>query len=372
MVSNNSGDGMNVLVLQGGGALGSYQGGVVQAAFEAENHVDWVAGVSIGAINSALVAGNPIPRRVERIRAFWDLVSSGPELPWQPTDGLHAAINEFSAALVTVTGVSGFFQHHFPPRALYGAGLPGPISYYDTSPLRETLLKLVDFDLINSKQTRLSVGAVDVETGNVVYFDNFKETIRPEHIMASGALPPGFPPVEIDGRHYWDGGLVSNTPLQYVLDCAVDEDMSILQVDLFPSRGPMPATMDEASVREKDIRYSSRTRLNTDMQVDLHRSKEAIRRLLQKLPPELRDDPDVKHLAERSKEPAIAVLQLIYRSRPYESSAKDYEFSRTTMLEHWTAGLADAQRSLDHPDWKNRKRHERGIAVYDLTRPGGQ
>jgi NTE family protein len=363
-------DALNVLVLQGGGALGSYQAGVVEAVHDKAKYVNWAAGVSIGAINSSLIIGNPPARRVERLRAFWEIVSSGVPSPWRPSDGLHAVINQISAAMVTITGVPGFFQQHIPPRALYGAGLPGPISFYDTSPLRETLLKLVDFDLINSKKARLSVGAVEVETGNVVYFDNYKETIGPEHIMASGALPPGFPPIEIKGRHYWDGGLVSNTPLQYVLDGASDEDLSILQVDLFPARGPMPATLDEANVREKDIRYSSRTRLNTDDQVRIHRLKGSLRRLLAKLPPEFAHDPDVARLTKVSREPSIDILQLIYRSRPYESSAKDYEFSRATMLEHWMAGLEDAMRSLNHPDWTGRPHRQHGIAVYDLSHPG--
>ena len=359
--------GLNVLVLQGGGALGSYQAGVVEAVHAKSSLINWAAGVSIGAINSALIVGNPPERRIERLRAFWELVTSGTDALWWPSDGVHAAANQFNAAMVAVMGVPGFFRHYFPPRALYAAGLPGPISFYDTTPLKETLLRFIDFDLINAKKARLSVGAVDVQTGNVVFFDNFKEEIRPEHILASGALPPGFPPVEIGGRFYWDGGLVSNTPLQYVFDCAVDEDLTILQVDLFPARGPLPTTLDEASVREKDIRYSSRTRLNTDDQVAMHRTKAAFRRLLKKLPPELRDDPDVVQLAARAREPSITIFQLIYRSRPYEGSAKDYEFSRATMMEHWAAGLQDAKHSLDHPDWQRLKTPEHGVVVYDLT-----
>lgn len=361
---------LHVAVLQGGGALGSYQAGVIEAAHKRGVVVDWAAGVSIGAINSALIVGNPPERRIQRLREFWELISSGLGRTWWATDRVHASVNELNAAMVTVMGVPGFFRHHFPPRALYGAGLPGPVSFYDTAPLKETLLKLVDFDLINSRKTRLSVGAVDLETGNVVFFDNHTHTILPEHIMASGALPPGFPPVKIDGRYYWDGGLVSNTPLQHVLDCATDENISILQVDLFPARGPLPQTLDEATVREKDIRYSSRTRLNTDDQVKIHRTKAALRRLLSKLPPELRDDEDAVHLEEQVKEPSISILQLIYRSRPYESSAKDYEFSRSTMLEHWAAGLDDAGRSFDHPDWQKRGR-SLGIHLYDVDHPYG-
>lgn len=364
---------LHVLVLQGGGALGSYQAGIVEVLSESETSLDWVAGVSIGAINAALIAGNPPERRVERLREFWGIVTStGGIGPWWGTDGGHALINAANATWVTIAGAPGFFSHHFPPRALYPAGAPGPISYYDTAPLRETLLRLVDFDLINSRQTRLSVGAVDVETGNNIYFDNTELTIRPEHIMASGALPPGFPTVEIDGRHYWDGGLVSNTPLQHVLDNAEDDDMIVLQVDLFPARGRFPKTLDEASSREKDIRYSSRTRLNTDQQVHLHRVKESIRRLIKKLPAELRQDPDALFLADRSREPSITIYQMIFRNRSYEGSSKDYEFSRSTMLEHWAAGAADARRSIQLDEWVDRRKRGPGIKVFDLTLPKGQ
>ena len=369
MASSKTDDPLRVLVLQGGGALGSYQAGVGEALHELRAAPHWVAGISIGAINAALIAGNAPERRLERLRAFWDLVTSGVQVaPWWPTDGAHALFNEAAAAWGTVTGAPGFFGHYLPPRALYPKCAPGPLGYYDTSPLKRTLEELVDFDLINAKTVRLSVGAVDVETGNFAYFDNHEREIRPEHIMASGALPPGFPPVEIDGRLYWDGGLVSNTPLQYVLDCATDEAVDILQIDLFPARGAAPVTLADVAEREKDIRYSSRTRLNTDQQVELHRTKEAFRRLIEKLPPELRDDPDARYLAERSREASIAILQLIYRGRPYEGGAKDYEFSRATMLEHWAAGAQDARRSLNHPDWTDRPRGQHGVAVYDLTR----
>lgn len=369
MASRNAQDALRVLVLQGGGALGSYQAGVAEALDELKASPDWVSGISIGAINAALIAGNPCERRLDRLREFWDLVTSGVQFGgWWPNDRAHALFNELAAAWTTVSGAPGFFAHHVPPRALYPAGAPGPVSYYDTSPLKATLERLVDFDLINSKAVRLSVGAVDVETGNFVYFDNHEREIRPEHIMASGALPPGFPPVEIDGRFYWDGGLVSNTPLQFVLDCATDEHVDVLQVDLFPARGPLPKTLADVAEREKDIRYSSRTRLNTDQQVELHRTKSALRRLVKRLPTELRDDPDVRFLEERAREASIAILQLIYRGRAYEGGVKDYEFSRATMLEHWAAGAEDARRSLNHPDWTDRPRGRHGVAVYDLTR----
>lgn len=357
-----------VLVLQGGGALGSYQAGVVEALAETGVEPAWVAGISIGAINAALIAGNPPELRLQRMRMFWERVTSGLQLqPWWPTDAAHAAFNEWSAAWGTITGAPGFFSQWFPPRALYPASTPGPVSYYDTAPLRQTLLDLVDFDRINDAKTRFSVGAVNVETGNMKWFDNHdKEPITPEHVMASGALPPGFPAVKIGDCHYWDGGLVSNTPLQRVLDAAEPEaeKMTIFQVDLFPARGPLPETLANVAERDKDIRYSSRTRMTTDAEKRIHELKAAFRRLAKKLPPELRDDADVALLGQHSTERSVAIMQLIYMRKAYEGSAKDYEFSRATMLEHWAAGAEDARRGLKAPGWINLKRKQ-GIVTFD-------
>ncbi|GJD50101.1 hypothetical protein OPKNFCMD_2838 [Methylobacterium crusticola] len=362
-------DESRVLVLQGGGALGSYQAGVAEAMQEGDLAPDWIAGISIGAINAALMAGNPPERRIERLRAFWERVSSGIRVtPWWPGEQAREMFNAWSAAWGATVGVPGFFAPRVPPAALYPAGAPEALSHYDTAPLRETLESLIDFDRINRRETRLSVGAVNIRTGNFAYFDNHRQRIGPEHVMASGALPPGFPPVEIDGEHYWDGGLVSNTPLQYVLDEERVRDLAIFQVDLFSARGPMPRTLSEASEREKDIRYSSRTRLNTDDQIQIHKAKTAFRRLAEKLPAELAQDPDVAFLSEVSHENAVTILQLIYRRKNYESDAKDYEFSRQTMLEHWAAGRSDVRRSLRHRDWLARCRPDQGVAVFDLTR----
>jgi NTE family protein len=243
------------------------------------------------------------------------------------------------------------------------------LSLYDTTPLKAPLERLVDFDRINSGETRLSVGAVNVRTGNFAYFDNTKQTIRAEHIMASGALPPGFPPVEIDGEAYWDGGIVSNTPLQYVLDEQGAETLMVFQVDLFSARGEMPKTVLEAAEREKDIRFSSRTRLNTDMNLSLHRAKVALARLLEQLPPELTELEDLALVRELARENAVSVVQLIYRSKIYEGNSKDYEFSRATMLEHWASGHADVRRTLCDEAWL---KHPllRGTATYDLTGDG--
>lgn len=358
-----------VLVLQGGGALGSYQAGVVEALQEADLTPGWVAGISIGAINAALIAGNPPHQRLDRLRAFWDRASSGVQLeaPW-PGEQARAAFNELSAAWGAAVGVPGFFAPRFPPAALYPPGAREALSVYDTAPLRASLLEFVDFDRINRRETRLSVGAVNIRTGNFVYFDNRRDRIGPEHVMASGALPPGLPPVEIDGEHYWDGGLVSNTPLQYVLDEKTVRDLTIFQVDLFSARGPMPRTITEASEREKDIRYSSRTRLNTDVERRAHLTKAAWARVLAKLPADLREDPDVDFLIDECSENAVTIVQLIYRRKTYEGNTKDYEFSRQTMREHWAAGRSDVLRSLRHHEWTARCRPDQGIAVFDLTR----
>ena len=359
-----------ILVLQGGGALGAYQAGVFEALGAAYREPHWVAGISIGAINAALIAGNPPNARLHKLREFWELLSSAlpsPGFGAPPSSGARQALNEANAAQVMLFGVPGFFSPRVPPAPLQPQGTPEAISYYDTSPLRLTLERMVDFDRINSGSTRLSVGAVNVRTGNFEYFDSSKQRIDVRHIMASGALPPGFAPVEIDGEFYWDGGLVSNTPLQYVLDQPGKLRRVVFQVDLFAAAGAMPATMAEVSEREKDIRYSSRTRLNTAMELDRQVMAQAAKRLIAKLPPALKNDPDVKALARMRGESAVDVVHLIYRSKHYESQSKDYEFSRVSMHEHWAAGRADMAHTLRDPRWLKRPRSSYGVHVFDLA-----
>ena len=360
-------------MLQGGGALGAYQAGVYETLAAMGHTPDWVAGISIGAINAALIAGNPPARRVERIREFWEGVSSVPFGPQPLPASEHAAagtrdvVNETNATIAMLFGVAGFFSPRVPAAPFQPPGTTAAISYYDTEPLRQTLERLVDFDLVNSRTVRLSVGAVSVKSGNFVYFDSARQRIDARHIMASGALPPGFPPIEIDGEYFWDGGLVSNTPLQYVLDQPGRKRRLVFQVDLFAARGEMPANLAEANEREKDIRYSSRTRLTTTYELRRQATLQAARRLVDKLPASLRDDPDAKALAALPVEPAVAVVHLIYRSKHYESQSKDYEFSRASMLEHWAAGMADTQSTLEDPRWLARERHAEGVHVFDMT-----
>jgi NTE family protein len=332
-----------VLVFQGGGALGAYQAGAYEALAELGYQPDWVAGISIGAINAALIAGNPADRRVGRLRDFWENVSSrllGE--PMVPGSDARSVFNEVSAAMVSSAGVPGFFAPRIPPAFLMPPGSPEATSIYDTAPLRETLERLVDFRMLNSGTPRLSVGTVNISSGNFAYFDTADRALGPEHIMASGALPPGFPAVVIDGEAYWDGGLVSNTPLRYVLDDGGPrEDMCIFQVDLFSARGQVPQTLLEVAQREKDIRYSSRTRMNTDTFRDLQTMRRAARRLYRKLPGNLKNDPDAQYLEGCGCDAAITIVHLIHRTAAYETQSKDYEFSRLSVKEHWEAGRYD-------------------------------
>jgi NTE family protein len=365
-----------VLVLQGGGALGSYQAGAYQALCHFDFEPEWIAGISIGAVNAAIIAGNPREKRVDRLKEFWEMVSS--PVPWNPitSDGRgRSFFNETSAALIATFGVPGFFTPRFPPAPLWPQGSPQSQSYYDTAPLRATLEHLVDFDRINDLNTRLSVGAVSVTSGNFKYFDNFEfkklgKKIGPEHIMASAALPPGFPSIVIEGEHFWDGGIASNTPLDYVLDAEVNNDLLIFQVDLFSARGPLPVSLLEAAEREKDIRYSSRTRMNTDKNRQVHNTRVALRELIGKLPDYLKNDPSVEILCKAAKENTVTVVHLIYRSKNYESSSKDYDFSHIGMVEHWGAGVRDVHLSMRHKEWLERPQSGETMVTYDLTGDG--
>ena len=362
-----------VLVLQGGGALGSYQAGAYQALCHFDFEPDWIAGISIGAVNAAIIAGNDPDKRVARLKEFWEMVSA--PIPWNPllnTNHGRSAFNETSAALIATFGVPGFFTPRVPPAPLWPPGSPQSQSYYDTAPLKKTLERLVDFDRINDLKTRLSVGAVSVTTGNFRYFDNLEfkklgKKIGPEHIMASGALPPGFPSIEIEGEHYWDGGIASNTPLDYVLDQETKQDLLIFQVDLFSARGSLPHSLLEAAEREKDIRYSSRTRLNTDKNKQVHNARKAVKELISKLPENLRNDPSVAFLCEAAKENTVTVVHLIYRSKNYESSSKDYDFSHVALVEHWNAGVRDVHLSMRHEEWLERPQTGETMVTYDLT-----
>jgi len=366
------------LVLQGGGALGSYQAGVYHALAEAAICPDWVAGVSIGAVNSALIAGNPPKKRVEKLQEFWEAVSSPPLGPFDPYNRFFAVKDEFRHRLVNQTralfimllGAPDFFKPRFPPPVLWPSQQPDAVSYYDVAPLKTTLERLVDFDRINDGEMRFSVGAVNVRTGNFVYFDNTTHVIGPTHVIASGSLPPGFPATEVDGEYYWDGGIVSNTPLQWVLDSRPRLDTLAFQIDLWSARGEIPRDLMEAEVRLKDIQYSSRTRAATDRYKNVQKLRLAFARLLNEFPEELRARDEVKLLEKEADDKVCNIVQLIYNSKKYEGIVKDYEFSRRTMEEHWRAGFDDAMGALAHPEVLQLPNRLEGVRIFDFANMG--
>lgn len=357
------------LVLQGGGALGAYQAGVYQALHEVDIEPDWVSGVSIGAINSAIIAGNRRERRLERLRAFWERITER-KVWWYTPDGdvFREAQNVQSSLHTMLLGQPGFFEPRRINPWLAFAGARDATSFYDTAPLRETLLELVDFDLLNDRSVRFSVGAVNALSGNFAYFDSTQEVITPEHIMASGALPPAFPAVKIGTDYYWDGGIVSNTPLQHLL--AQDDTLNslIFQVDLFSARGPLPRTLTDVMGRHKDITYSSRTRLTTDLFQTLQNWKKKTHQALEKVPDDQLSDEERILRNELARMPEHTILQLIYQQKSYEGHAKDYEFSRPSMQEHWHSGYEDTKRTLTRKDWLAIPPDGAGIVTHDVHR----
>jgi len=362
------------LVLQGGGALGAYQGGVYQALAEADLHPDWVAGISIGAINSAIIAGNPPERRVERLRTFWEKVSQSPlgipVLPIQYNEFTHRLINQTRALGILLFGAPNFFAPRWPSPFLVPPANAVSMSFYDVSPVRTTLKEVVDFDHLNSGATRLSVGTVNIRAGNFLYFDTTTHKIGLDHILASGALPPGFPAVEIEGEYYWDGGLLSNTPLDWILESPDRRDTLTFQVDLWNAKGDMPRDLIEADLRQKEIRFSSRTRLSTDRFHKIQQLRRAMWELLKELPPSLRQNPHTEVLAAEADDKVYNIIELIYHAQNYEGTSKDYEFSRRTMEEHWTAGYNDAVRTLRHPEVLQRPTSPDGILTFDVATDG--
>lgn len=372
-----------VLLLQGGGALGAYQGGVYEALLAAGVAPCWIAGISIGAVNSAIIAGNPPDKRVEKLREFWEQVSDS-NLGWPgswpgawmaPWDDfsrggpIRGWLNQVAAGQIVAQGAPGFFTPRVPPPFMRSHASAGATSWYDTAALRSTLERLVDFDRIKSRELRFSVGAVNVRTGNFTYFDNATHVIGPEHIMASGALPPAFEAVEIEGELYWDGGLVSNTPLDWVLSSHSELDTLIFQVDLWSATGEAPGDLAEVGARAKEIQFSSRTRAATDSFRQRQQLRAVYNELLALMPPELAATPQAQLLARASDPAVYNIVQLVYRSPSYEGQSKDYEFSRRTMEEHWAAGRRDAQLTLAHPEVLTLPEGSNSVDVYDFISP---
>lgn len=359
------------LVLQGGGALGAYQGGVYEALAEAGIHPDWTAGVSIGAINAAIIAGNPAETRVDRLREFWTQATSSTLWHWPSLgDQTRNLVNQMNANFALACGANGFFCARPVTPWLQPGGTLEATSFYDTKALKQTLERLVDFDRLNAGMTRFSAGAVNVRTGNFVYFDNTTHTIGAEHVMASGALPPGFPAVEIEGEQYWDGGLVSNTSLQWMAETAPRRDTLTFQVDLWSARGDFPRNMLDVMTREKEIRYSSRTRAGTDQFKHAQRLRHTLADLVEKLPEDLKNSPEARLLGKEAEQKVYNIVQLIYRAKNYEGHSKDYEFSRLSMQEHWRAGYHDARRTLRHREVLQRPTNHEGVFIFDLDQDG--
>ena len=358
------------LVLQGGGALGSYQAGVAEALAEGGIEIDWVAGISIGAVNAALIAGNPPEKRVGALRDFWTTVSSSlPSFPILGDEREREFLHEWSAGFVALSGVPGFFRPRMLSPTFAPPGSAAALSYYDPSPLVATLDRLVNWDMVNKGPMRLSVGAVDVDSGNFRFFDTKRETIDARHIMASGALPPGFPPVEIDGCHYWDGGLVSNTPLTYLLEEQHGE-MLVFQVDLFAATAAeRPRTIMDVMAREKEIRFSSRTRQVSTEAMKILAAREAVRALLDELPAKLRETPAARKCAELATDCPVNLVQLIYRANAWEGGSRDYEFSARTMREHWQAGQAAVAQAMANARLVAENIATGKSASFDLSKP---
>jgi NTE family protein len=368
------------LVLQGGGALGSYQAGVYEGLAEVGIEPTRIAGVSIGALNTAIIAGNAPADRVEALRGFWRTISQpadafahiGASIPaWLGFEDMARKWSGAWAATRTLLeGQEGFFSPRvFAPFAGLGRKRPDQVSHYDTSALRKTLLKFANFDRINDGNIRVSVGAVNVRTGNLVYFDNSTMRLAPEHFIASGALPPGFPAVEIDGEFYWDGGLVSNTPLTEIVRESQHKDTLVFQVDLWSSRGKLPGDFLDVSERTKDIQYSSRTRAITAFMSQNQKHAQMIKALLEHIPEEVRlAHPLIREAQKTADGSATNVVHLIYKNKSFEGHYKDYEFSEYTMREHWASGLEDIRRSFGHPEWFDIPSREIGFVTRDVHR----
>lgn len=370
------------LVLQGGGALGAYQAGVYEGLHEAGIRPTWLAGISIGALNAAIIAGAPENERVTRLREFWETICATPvdwpgagdfsgnmpfgDLPF--AFDMRSTHNTLAATRALLVGQSGFFKPRFPPPFLSLFPGDSATSFYDTAPLRATLEKMVDFDRLNAGHVRVSVGAVNVRSGNLVYFDTADRPLRAEHFMASGALPPGFPAIEIDGEYYWDGGMVSNTPLSRILSSEPRQDTLTFQVDLWSAKGRLPYDLLEVASRQKDIQYSSKTRAITNHMLQMQKMRQALQQMLDKLPAAARKDPGIREATELASHKAHNIVHLIYQSKTFEGHSKDYEFGPEAMREHWRSGLEDIRRTLADPRRLARPNAELGIVTHDVHR----
>ncbi len=356
-----------------------YQAGVYQGLYEAGIQPNWIAGISIGALNTAIIAGNAPEHRVARLAEFWETICQpafGFPLPafleralFDFGEEIRKAFTAWQAFEAVVEGQKGFFVPRFPPPSPIESSSPQTASYYDTTSLKATLKRLCDFDRINSGETRVSVGAVNGATGNFAYFDNSRMTLRAEYFIASGALPPGFAAVEIDGQFYWDGGLMSNTPLYEIAQATPRRDTLAFQVDLWSARGPVPDSIVDVMGRVKDVQFSSRTRLVTDQMQRAQRYRNVLRYVLDLLPDDVcKSDEWCKLAEELACSKHYNIVHLIYRHKEYEGHFKDYQFGFSTMREHWESGLTNIRRTLTHRDWLEMPNNESRFITHDIHR----
>jgi NTE family protein len=355
-----------VLVLQGGGALGAYQAGVYEALMEGGIEPDWVIGTSIGAINGAIIAGNEPANRIARLREFWDGVSRKSALDqlWPSTIFGNSLAN-----LSTITsGIPGFFTPN--PQAIWGPTFPLGIekaSYYSTEPLRETLGRLVDFEHLGRRHVRLSVGAVNVRTSEMRYFDSQAMPLAAAHVMASGALPPAFPAITIEGESYWDGGIYSNTPIEVVLDDVPRRNSLIFSVNVWQPTGRHPTTIQQVMARHKDIQFASRGRSHVARQAQIHRLRHVVRELANRLPAESRADPVVKDLAEYGCGTLMHLVRLLSPRLDGEDHTKDIDFTRAGIERRWKAGYDHAHKVLAEKPWEGPVDTLAGVAIHEAS-----
>ncbi len=356
--------GQVVLVLQGGGALGAYHAGVYNALHEAGLEPDWVIGTSIGAINGALIAGNRREHRLDRLREFWDLVGQRAPFdgPWSP-----AGLFDIFTKITTVTqGVSGFYR----PNMAATLGVQSPVgidraSFYSTEPLRATLAALVDFDSLNEGHTRLTVGAVNARTGVMRYFDSRQMRLGPLHIMASGALPPGFPAVRIDGEPYWDGAIYSNTPIEVVMDDNPRRDSLIFSANVWQPHGSEPSSLWQVLTREEEIVYSSRATSHIARQEQIHRLRHIINELSARLSHEQRADPKIRGMIAYGCQTTMHIVNLLAPRLDNEDHTKAIDFSRAGIRARWQAGLNQARRMVETRPWEGEFDPLQGFIVHD-------
>lgn len=358
-----------VLVLQGGGALGAYQAGVFQALHEHGLAPNWIVGTSIGAINAALIAGNKPEHRLARVKAFWDRVShpDGVDMT-QVSDSVRRSNIFFNTADTMLRGVPGFFT----PRLFSGFPFGMPVapeeaSFYSTEPLHQTLDELVDFDYLNADGgIRLTVNAVNVRTGELAHFDSQSGALCADHVRASGSLPPGFPPVRVDGELYWDGGLYSNTPLESVLNELPGGDTICFMVDLWSAEGAEPVTMDEVATRQKDVTFASRSQRHIDDYIVTHAMQRKLRDMYARLPKNSRTADDERELLALGCDATLHIVRLPYAGRDWHMAAKDVNFSRGSIEWRWEQGHRDAMRAIKHAGWLQHVAEDTAVVVHEL------